>query len=130
MLQFVDSQQEFDSYGKYLDKYSLFKSFSMWNPGRAFIFWSRFYMYSALFNNHYKIPFNFLRPGLEIKYACEESTKQGSKTYFLGPEFNGDTWSSLLHETRTTLFSYFLQNLKYWGSHGWHAEKTDLVSRL
>jgi len=92
MLQFVDSQEEFNSYGKYLDKYSLFNSFSMWNPGRAFIFWGRFYMYSALFNNHYKIPFNFLRPGLEIKYACDEATNVGSKTYFLGAEFNGETW--------------------------------------
>jgi hypothetical protein len=92
MLQFVDSQEEFNSYGKYLDKYSLFNSFGMWNPGRALIFWGRFYMYSALFNNHYKIPFNFLRPGLEIKYACEEATNVGSKTYFLGAEFNGETW--------------------------------------
>jgi hypothetical protein len=92
MLQFVDSQEEFESYGKYLDKYTQMQSYSMWNPGRAFIFWSRFYMYSALFNYHYKIPFNVLRPGLEIKYACEESSKVGAKTYFLGAELNGDTW--------------------------------------
>ena len=64
----------------------------MWNPGRAFLFWGRFYIYSALFNYHYKIPFNFVRPGLEIKYACEESASVGAKTYFLGAELNGDTW--------------------------------------
>lgn len=92
MLQFVDSQQEFDSYGKYLDKYTQLQSFSMYTPGRAFLFWSRFYIYGALFNNHYKIPFNYTKPGLEIKYACEESAKLGAKTYFLGAEFNGDTW--------------------------------------
>lgn len=92
MLQFVDSQPEFDSYGKYLDKYTQLESYYLWKSGRAYIFWSRFYIYTYFFNKHFKIPFNFIRPGLEIKYACEESAKLGAKTYFLGAELNGDTW--------------------------------------
>ena len=87
-------------------------------------------MYSALFKNHYKIPFNFLRPGLEIKYACEESARLGAKTYFLGPELNQGTWQRLLHETRTTVYSYLVQNLKYWGHYNYQAEKADLITRL
>ena len=92
MLQFVESQEELNSYGEHLDKYTMFSSFNLWNPTRALGFWTRFYMYAGLFNRHYKIPFNFLRPGLEIKYACEEANRGGSKLYFLGPEFNQDTW--------------------------------------
>jgi len=54
------------------------------------MFWARFYSYSIFFKNHFNIPSNytFLKPGLEIKFACEEAEKLGAKTYFLGPEFN------------------------------------------
>jgi hypothetical protein len=71
------------------------KSFNMWkNNSRSLLFWARFYSYSAAFKYHYKIPseFTFLKPGLEIKYACEEAESVGAKTYFLGPEFDQKTW--------------------------------------
>ena len=103
MLKFVDSQEEFNEYGKYLDKYTSFRSFNMWFPTRSIAFWARYYMYCGLFNMHYKIPFNFLRPGLEIKFACEEANNVGAKLEFLGAEFNQMTWNRLYHETRTTL---------------------------
>lgn len=92
MLQFVDSQEEFNNYGKHLDKYTQLKSFNMYNPTRAGAFWARFYMYCGLWRRHYKIPFNFLRPGLEIKFACEAAKNQNCKTYFLGPELDQLTW--------------------------------------
>lgn len=58
------------------------------------IFWARFYVYAGLFKYHFRIPqnFPFLKPGLEVKFALEEAEKQGAKTYFMGSEFDGETW--------------------------------------
>jgi len=42
----------------------------------------------GLFKYHFNIPFNFLRPGLEMKYACEEAQKVGAKLHFLGAELD------------------------------------------
>lgn len=53
MLQFVDSQEEFNNYGKHLDKYTQLKSFNMYNPTRAGAFWARFYMYCGLWRYHF-----------------------------------------------------------------------------
>ncbi len=94
MLQYVDSQEEFSHYNRYLDKYSWVKSFSLWKANsRSYLFWARFYAYIGAFKLHFRIPknFTFLKPGLEMKYACEEAEKSGAKTYFLGPELNSTT---------------------------------------
>ena len=91
MLQYVDSQEEFAQYHKYLDKYSWLQSFNLWKQNsRSLIFWTRLYAYLSAFKIHFEIPanFTFLKPGLEVKYACEEAENVGAKTYFLGPEFN------------------------------------------
>lgn len=65
-----------------------------------------------------------------MKYACEEAANVGAKTYFLGPEFNQDTWLRLHHETRTTLLSYVKNYFAYSGLYGWTAEKKDIINRL
>lgn len=105
-------------------------SFNMWNPSRAYAFWARFYMYLGLFQRHFRIPFNIVRPGLEIKYACEESTKLGAKTYFLGAEFNQDTWQRLYHETRYTLIGYLYKLCQYSGYWHWARERAEVIARL
>ena len=45
-------------------------------------------MYAFLASWHFSIPENYglTKPGLEIKFACEEAEKVGAKTYFLGAE--------------------------------------------
>ena len=62
--------------------------------------------------------FRFDRPGLEIKYACEEAEKIGAKLHFLGAEINNITWHRLYHETRfnipLTLFRRFIYNGGHW----------------
>ena len=91
LLQYVDSQEEFSHYNKYLDQYTTFKSFNMWKENsRSLLFWFRLYSYSAMFQFHFKIPRNytFLKPGLEIKFACEEAERAGARIHFLGPEFD------------------------------------------
>ena len=97
---------------------------------RVALFNSRFKLYCILFQLHYKIPFNFYRPGLEIKFACEEAVNTGARLDFLGPEFNQVTWNRLMHETRTTMLGYLFKKFQYWGHHMYAAEKTDIQSRL
>lgn len=126
----MNCQSELDTYSHWMDKYTTMKSIDYWGSTRSILFKARFYMYLGLFNNHYKIPFNFVRPGLEMKYACEEAANVGAKTYFLGPEFNQDTWLRLHHETRTTLLSYVKNYFAYSGLYGWTAEKKDIINRL
>jgi len=55
-------------------------SFFMWPPSRIPVFWARFYLYSFFFNFHFRFTkgFGFYKPGLEMKYACEEAEKCGA----------------------------------------------------
>jgi hypothetical protein len=76
-------------------------------------------LYCGLFNWHFKIPFDFLRPGLEIKFACEEAKNVGAKLEFLGAEFNQVTWNRLYHETRATMFSYISRYYQYVGHYNY-----------
>jgi len=94
LLQYVDSQEEFKNYNKYLDKYSQFDDISYYSNTRMTIFKARLYLYYAMFKLHFMIPknFTFLKPGLEQKFACEEAEKVGAKLHFLGPEMNLPTW--------------------------------------
>ena len=80
---------------------------------RSLIFWSRFRTYAGLFNWHFKIPsnFNFMKPGLEMKFALEEAEAVGAKTYFLGPEFDRRTWQRLWHETRMNIPHYIYKRI-------------------
>lgn len=70
------------------------RSFDIWDSSKKPFFWFRWYVNSLLFRMHFKIPsnYNYLAPGLEIKFACEEAEKAGAKTYFLGAELNQKTW--------------------------------------
>ena len=66
------------------------KSFAIWHPSRAPLFWFRFYSYAFFWRLHFKIPgtFHFTKPGLEMKYACEEANKVGAQLHFLGAELD------------------------------------------
>lgn len=118
LLQYVDSQGEFAQYNKHLDKYTQMNSINMWSPTRAPLFWFKFYAYSLMFKMHFKFPqnFTFLSPGLETKFALEEAEKIGAKTYFLGAEFNEDTWHRLYHEKRMNFTSYLWARLSMSGN--------------
>jgi pheromone shutdown protein TraB len=86
----------------------------MWlNNFRSLIFKARFTAYWATFKFHFKIPdtFTFMKPGLEVKYACEEAEKAGAKTYWLGNEMNDVTWRRLAHETRMNIPHYIYKRL-------------------
>lgn len=89
----------------------------MWSAQRAPVFWFRFYTYCAMFKFHFQIPqnFTFMKPGLEVKYACEEAVKSGAKLEFLGPELDQVTWERLYHETRMNFPSYIFARLSMTG---------------
>lgn len=66
-----------------------------------------------------------MTPGLEVKFACEEAEKAGSKMYFMGAEFNQNTWERLLHETRMNFTHYFWKRWVYGGHHFYGYENSE-----
>lgn len=48
MMGYVDSQQEMDTYGKDLAKYTGMKSYNIWNPTRSLLFKFRLGLFSTL----------------------------------------------------------------------------------
>lgn len=120
LLQYVDSQEEFNGYEKYLAKTNTHWQEYYWSA-RKFIFLSRWAMYSRAFLWHFRFgyEFKFWLPGLEVKYACEAAERVGAPLRFLGPELNKETSERLFHETRMNLPHYlwrrFLYNQSFWG---------------
>lgn len=133
LLRYVDSQAELNHYGNTLDKYTGYRSFNLWlNNSRTALFKARFWMYGMLFKWHFGVTkeFNFARPGLEMKFACEEAEKQGVPVQFLGPEFDQDTWVRLHHETRMNVPHYFYKTIQYWGHANYRKERQEVLSRM
>lgn len=89
------------------------------------MFWTRFYLYAALYKMHFRIPntFNWFRPGLEIKLACEEANNVGAKIHFMGPELDQVTWMRLFHETRMNGIHYLWKRFSMWSNHFWELER-------
>lgn len=73
---------------------------------------------------------NVLRPGIEVKFACEEAEKVGAKLDFLGAELDQKTWQRLMHETRNTFFQYVWRNWTHLGFCNWAAERRDIINRV
>jgi len=51
-------------------------------------------LYKRLFNFHFGFTkeVDFMRPGLEMKFACESAEKVGANLEFMGPELCNVTW--------------------------------------
>lgn len=66
-----------DNYKDDLGKYTSMNSFALWNNTKHAWFWARFGMQAMLFKHHFKFPdnYNFLNPGLEMKFALETAEK-------------------------------------------------------
>jgi len=93
-LQFVDSQEEFAKYGDDLERYDVWESNDYYKSVRYSVFRARMYMTNCLMNMHFRFgpEFSFLRPGLEIKHACEAAEQVGANVEFMGSEMNQVTW--------------------------------------
>ena len=114
-LQYVDSQAEFNKYAKDLDQHCNYRNFSFYQSNRKWLFLARLYVYHFTFNLHFRFgrDFNFLRPGLEAKLACEAAERVGAQLSFLGSELDQKTWQRLNHETRFNVPHYVIKRFQY-----------------
>jgi len=55
---------------------------------------TKLYLYNLMFRWHFRFgfDFNFLRPGYEVKQACDAAERVGARLRFLGPELDQRTW--------------------------------------
>ena len=126
LLRFVDSQEEFSSYTKYLNKTGPKWLEYYWNS-RKFIFLARYAMYYTAFQAHFRFghDFQFWQPGLEVKYACESAEQVGASLKFLGPELNHVTYERLYHETRANVTHYLYRLWTYLDSYYYTESKVN-----
>ena len=77
-----------NNYAKDLDKFSNYKWVDFYWSNRKWLFLARLWLYQKAWRMHYGFGFeyDFTRPGLEAKFACESAEKVGAKLQFLGPE--------------------------------------------
>jgi len=80
-LKYVDSQEEMSKYGPDLDKHSNMRTIDYYYSNRKWLGMARLGIYSALFRFHFgfRPEFSPMRPGLEIKNACEAAEKVGAQ---------------------------------------------------
>lgn len=130
-LQFVDSQEEMARYGKQLDAYLNEPFVNLYRNNRHWLFLARLAIYSQLFKWHFRFGSNFtlLRPGLEVKFACEAAQSVGAQLHFLGGELDSNTWERLRHETRLNLPEYLVKRFQYNASF-WTDELLENRSKL
>ena len=94
MLKYVNSQDEMRQYDSMLDKMSVSRWTDIYWASRKFIQLARLYMYQQLYLWHFGFSkdFSFMRPGLEVKLACEAAEQTGAHIHFAGNEIDNDTW--------------------------------------
>lgn len=85
-----------------------------WN-NRRWLALARLAATNYLFRFHFgfRPEFQPLRPGYEMKLACEAAEKVGAKLDFLGAEMCQGTWQALVHETRLNVPEYFIKRFQY-----------------
>ena len=83
-----------NKYSSELDRHSNYQTVDYYNSNRRWLQLMRLGAYSSLFRWHFGFKTNFapMRPGLEVKYACDAAEKVGAKLEFLGPEMDQTTW--------------------------------------
>ena len=93
-MKYVDSQEEMNKYAGELDRHSNMKTFDYYYSNRKWIAMFRLGLYNSMLRMHFGFTPEFqpLRPGLEVKFACEAAEKVGANLSFLGPELCQNTW--------------------------------------
>ena len=83
-----------NKYSAELDRHSNMKTIDYYWSNRRWSQLLRLGIYNALFRNHFGFMADFMpmRPGLEIKFACEAAEKVGANIEFMGPELCQNTW--------------------------------------
>jgi len=92
MIRYVDSQEEMNKYAEELDSVDG-SDFDYYHSNRKMLAQLRLGVYNLLFRNHFGFRYeSWVRPGLEVKFACEAAEKVGARLDFLGPELDKDSW--------------------------------------
>lgn len=94
LLKYVDCQEELNKYASELDRHSNYQTIDYYNSNRRWSQLMRLGAYASLFRWHFGFRENFapMRPGLEVKYACDAAEKVGAKIEFMGSEMDQTTW--------------------------------------
>lgn len=90
----MDSQEELNTYSGELDRHSNMQTIDYYYNNRRWLSLLRLGVYNSLFRYHFgfKREFAPMRPGIEVKFACEAAEKVGAKLSFMGPEMDQQTW--------------------------------------
>lgn len=114
MLGYVHSQEEMNNYAGTLDNHNNWKSMDFYYSNRKWLFLARMWTYTSLWRRFFFGPNNFhmMRPGLEMKYACESAEKVGAKLGFLGAELDQSTWQRMFHEKRMNVLDYMVRRFE------------------
>jgi hypothetical protein len=109
MLRFVESQEEFDRYGKEFSDMNTFRDLDMgWV--RKLVFWPRIWMTNYLYKKHFRLgSYDPTKAGLEVKFACEAAEDGGAQLVFLENELNRETRARVAFETRFSPLYYIWQ---------------------
>ena len=80
LMKYVDSQEEMNTYSPEFDRHSNMQTFDFYYSNRKWLAMLRLGLYNWLFRMHFgfRSETNFLRPGLEMKFACEAAEKVGA----------------------------------------------------
>lgn len=129
MLNHVKSQDEMELADKEL---SQTHQEQLGLNGRILAYKLRMFFFNIFSKFLFAIPqdFNPFQPGLEVKFALEEAHKNGSKTVFLGPEFDKNTKARLYHETRFTLFKSILNAWRMYGGTAYVIELREMRDQI
>jgi hypothetical protein len=129
MLNHVKSQEEMELADKELSQ--PFQEHLGLN-GRRLAYQMRMFFFNIYSKFLFGVPqdFNPFQPGLEVKYTLEEATKLGSKTVFLGPEFDQKTNTRLYHETRFTLLKSLYNAWKLYGRTAYAIELREMRDQI
>ena len=89
-MKYVDSQTEMNKYSEELDRHSNMTTLDYYYSNRKWLALMRLGLYNFMFRMHFGFRSDFypMRPGLEVKFACEAAEKVGAKLSFMGPELD------------------------------------------
>lgn len=96
LLKYVDSQDEMNKYASdlYESAHGELTDTGFFKSQRKWLTYFRLWAYHFMFTRHFRLgtDFNFMAPGLEMKFACEAAHKVGANLHFMGSELDQDSW--------------------------------------
>lgn len=131
LLQYVESQEEFDTYSKTFENLHTFKNQYM-SMLKSFGQYPRLWLLKKLVQIHFRqlsSGFDPTKAGLEVKSAIEAARKVGAKVVFLGNEIDKETREAFAHETRFNIGQYIFRRWSFRNS-SWVDERNSMQMKF